>query len=287
APVIAWNAAHGWASFAKQGGRLGDFRPTNAIRFLAELAAGQAGLATPLVFALCVAGAFLALRRGWRGRDPVWTLLALLTFIPAIVFVQHAFGDRVQGNWPAVLYPSAALAAAGLERRLWLRLHAPAVALGLAVTALVYVQAAAAPFPLPPRLDPIALHLAGWRDLAAQVDAARRGAGASFVASDDYGEAAELARALPGVAVIGVEPRWSLFALPRPRLAGKQGILVRSARRGPDIDMGAWASVHAVGTIERRSGTRVVEGFRLYRVIGRAQPAVAQALLPHPGSEPR
>ncbi|MGA9868829.1 MAG: glycosyltransferase family 39 protein [Acetobacteraceae bacterium] len=283
APVIAWNAAHGWASFVKQGGRIGDFRPTNAIRFLAELAAGQAGLATPLVFALCVAGGVLALRRGWGRREPAWTLLALLTCIPAFVFVQHAFGDRVQANWPAVLYPSAVIAAAGLERRLWLRLRVPAVVLGLAVTALTYVQAATFAFPLPAKLDPIAMRLAGWQGLAGQVDAARRASGAGFVAADDYGPAAELARALPGVPVIGVEPRWSLFVLPHPVLAGKSGVLVRSARRGPDVDVRAWASVRPIGEIERRSGALVMERFRLYRVVGRGRPGVAQAVLPRPG----
>ncbi len=281
APVVAWNAAHGWASFAKQGGRVDDFRPTNALRFLAELAAGQAGLATPLVFVLCVAGAVLALRRGWGRRDPAWTLLALLTLIPAVVFVQHAFGDRVQANWPAVLYPSATLAAAGLERRLWLRLRGPAVALGLAITAAVYIQASAAPVPLPVRFDPTAMRLAGWRGLADRVEAARRAAGASFVAADEYSQAGELARALPApVPVIGVERRWALFDLPHPDITGKVGILVRSARRGPDIDARPWASLRPLGEVERRRGAQVVERFRLYRVIGRSGRGVPEALLP-------
>lgn len=287
APVVAWNAAHGWASFAKQGGRIGDFRPTNAIRFLGELAAGQAGLATPLVFILCVAGTLLALRLAWRRRDPTWTLLALLTLIPVIVFVQHAFGDRVQANWPAVLYPSATLAAAGLEWRMWLRLRTPAVALGLAITGVVYVQATAAPFPLPSRLDPTALRLAGWQGLADQVEAARRTAGAHFVAADDYGPAAELARALPGaVPVIGVERRWSLFALPRPVIAGQTGLLVRSERRGPDVDAHPWATIRPIGEAARRRGTQVVERYRLYRVVARAQPSTAEALLPRTAVNP-
>ena len=281
APVLAWNAAHGWASLVKQGGRVGAFRPTNALRFLAELTAGQAGLATPLIFVLCVAGGLAALRLAWGRRDPAWTLLAALTVLPALVFVQHAFGDRVQANWPVVLYPSAALAAAGLEARFWTRLRAPAVALGLAITALAYAQATAAPFPLPAALDPTALRLAGWRGLAEQVEMARRAAGASFVAADEYGEAAELARALPAsVPVIGVERRWALFALPRPAIGGKAGILVRSARRGLDLDGGPWASLHPLGGAERLRGARVVEAFRLYRVVGRSGAGVPAALLP-------
>ncbi|MBV8870659.1 MAG: UDP-phosphomannose--protein mannosyltransferase, partial [Acetobacteraceae bacterium] len=236
---------------------------------------------TPLIFVLCVAGGLAALRLAWGRRDPAWTLLAALTVLPALVFVQHAFGDRVQANWPVVLYPSAALAAAGLEGRFWTRLRAPAVALGLAITALAYAQATAAPFPLPAALDPTALRLAGWRGLAEQVEMARRAAGASFVAADEYGEAAELARALPAsVPVIGVERRWALFALPRPAIGGKAGILVRSARRGLDLDGGPWASLHPLGGAERRRGAQVVEAFRLYRVVGRSGAGVPAALLP-------
>ncbi len=49
APVLWWNAAHGWASFAKQGGRTGDWRPADALRHVAELLGGQLGLGTPAV----------------------------------------------------------------------------------------------------------------------------------------------------------------------------------------------------------------------------------------------
>ena len=63
APVLAWNAGHGWASLLKQGGRAADWDPSAALRHLGELLAGQAGLATPLVF-LCLAAGD---RRGGPG----------------------------------------------------------------------------------------------------------------------------------------------------------------------------------------------------------------------------
>ena len=65
------------------------------------------------------------------------------TALPALILVQHALGDRVQANWPAILYPAAAIAATGLGRR-WQRLFAPAAILGLALTAVVWIQAIAA-----------------------------------------------------------------------------------------------------------------------------------------------
>ncbi|HEY4173251.1 MAG TPA: glycosyltransferase family 39 protein, partial [Rhodopila sp.] len=62
APVLLWNAAHGWVGFVKQGGRVEDWRPARAAGFLAELVGGQIGLATPLVWVLCMIGLVVAVR---------------------------------------------------------------------------------------------------------------------------------------------------------------------------------------------------------------------------------
>jgi 4-amino-4-deoxy-L-arabinose transferase-like glycosyltransferase len=275
-PVLLWNAAHDWASFARQGGRVDAWQPAKAARFLSELIAGQLGLVTPVIFVLCAAGIVLAVRQAWRTRDAAWTLLAALTLPAVVVFLQHALGDRVQGNWPAIIYPAAAIAAAGLQAPAWQRLYRPGVAIGLAITLLAYLQAGLGLLPLPVRLDPIALRLAGWDALAAGVEAARVQAGAGFVAADQYGVAAELARLLPpGVAVIGVEPRWALFNLAPATTANRTGILVRSARSG-DADRTQWSSVTDLGRVDRKRGGDEVEAFRLYRVSGGADtlPAV-------------
>jgi 4-amino-4-deoxy-L-arabinose transferase-like glycosyltransferase len=281
-PVVWWNADHGWSSFARQGGRVDAWHPANAARFLGELIAGQFGLVTPLIFVLCMAGIVVAARQAWRTRDPAWTLLAALTLPAVILFAQHALGDRVQGNWPAIIYPAAAIAVAGLRAPVWQRLYAPAVALGLAITLLVYLQGTLALLPLPVRIDAISLRLAGWNTLGAEIDTARRQAGVAFVAADQYGVAAELARALPSdVAVIGVEPRWALFDLRRASVAGQTGILVRSARRGNEVDGAPWSSMTEIGEVERKRGTTLVETFQLYRVIGGANTKAAVDL-PHP-----
>ena len=166
APVLDWNAAHDWVSFAKQGGRTGDWRPADAARFLGELFGGQVGLATPGVAMLCAAGIWAAARRMRHGAAPA--MLAALTIPSAAVFLQHALGDRVQANWPAVLYPAASIAAVAYAGRWW----RAAAGLGFAITALVYVQAAAAPFPLPRRLDVTLIRLGGWDGLVQQVAAA-------------------------------------------------------------------------------------------------------------------
>ncbi len=268
APVVLWNAEHGWASFAKQGGRTGAWDPGAALRHLSELLGGQAGLATPLVFVLLSAGVWAAVRRA-AGRDPAPSLLAALTVPGLLVFVQHAVGDRVQANWPAIVYPAAAVCAAGLGWRLW----RPAAALGLVITALVYVQGAAAPFPLPRRLDPILIRLGGWDGVSRDLEAMRREQGAGWVASEAYGVASLLAwRAPPGVPVLGAEDRWALFRLPQASDAGP-GLLLVSQRRSEPPDPAYWATAQQVGQVVRTRGSAPdgveAERFRVYRVTQR------------------
>ncbi len=268
APVLAWNAVHGWASFAKQGGRIDEWRPARAVQFLGELIAGQLGLATPLVLVLCVAGLALACRRAWQRRESGATLLVALSLPAVAVFVEHAFADRVQANWPAIIYPAAAIAAAGLAAPAWRRLIRPAVLLGLAMTAVAYLQATLALLPVPIRFDPSALQLAGWPDLAAQVEAARRRVGAGFVAVDQYGVGSELAYWLQGDApVVGIEQRWRTFDLPMAVLGGQVGILVRSTRREAPSGAGPWAARDPVGVVTRQRDGQPVETYRLYRVV--------------------
>ena len=281
-PVVVWNASHDWVSFARQGGRTGAWNPARALQFLGELIGVQIGLATPLIFVILADGVVTAVHRAWRGRDPAWTLLAALTVPPLLVFLQHALGDRVQGNWPAILYPAAALAGGGLTGRFWQRLRLPAVALGVAITAVVYVQAAIGLVPLPPRLDPTALRLAGWPTLAGEVAAIAREQGARFVAADDYGVAAELARTVPpDLAAIGAEERWRLFDLPEAELAGSAGLLVRSTRRDANVDRAPWAELREIGHASRVRDGQEIERFRVYRVTGRpASPSTV--LLPRP-----
>ncbi len=281
APVLWWNACHGWASFAKQGGRAGVFDFARAPQYLGELLGGQAGLATPLVFVLCVAGCVHAVRRA-ASRPAGWSLLVALSVLPMLVFIEHAFGDRVQANWPAIVYPAASIAAAGLSAG-WLRWVKPAVGLGLVLTAIAWTQAAFAPLALPMRLDPTLLRLGGWEALAAEI-AARPDVG--FVASDNYGHAALLARLLPpGVPVYGIEERWRLFGLPdaAPAIAGRSGLLIRSARRDDAPDPADWSEIVRLGTLDRTRNGMTAETFRLYRVTGQTHPgATPIVVLPRP-----
>jgi hypothetical protein len=201
--------------------------------------------------------------------------------LPALVFIQHAAGDRVQANWPAILYPAAAVAAAGLSGRFWRRLRIPAIALGLFITGAVYVQAAFAPLSLPAKLDPIALQMGGWPGLAAAVEDSRRRTGASFVAADQYSLAAELARnSVTGVPVIAIGPRWSSFNLPAASVDGMTGILVVPEHRATPTGEPEWSAAAEIGKAVRETGGIIIETYRLYRVV--PQRTARAVLLPRP-----
>jgi 4-amino-4-deoxy-L-arabinose transferase-like glycosyltransferase len=280
-PVLWWNAAHGWASFVKQGGRIDNPQFHRAARFLLELIGGQLGLATPLVLALSIAGVARATWRAWHTRDPVATLLVALTLPPSLVFIEHALGDRVQGNWPAIIYPAAVIAAATLEASRWRRLYWPASLLGLGITLAVYLHAALGLLPIPIRLDPSALQLDGWPQLATSVDEQRRRFGADFVVADQYGAASELAYWLPAnVPSVALGARWRLFDLPKARVAGQTGLLVRSTRRGAMTGNDGWLDVEPIGTVDRTRNGETIETYRLYRVTSPVASSELAALPP-------
>jgi 4-amino-4-deoxy-L-arabinose transferase-like glycosyltransferase len=266
-PNLIWNAEHGWVSFFKQGSRVTHFDVDRAAQFFAELVASQIGLATPIIFALGVAGLWRLAGR----RDPAVSLLLWLSALPAAVFLEHVLSDRVQSNWPAVIYPAACLAAGGLlaaRGRAWL---APALLSGFALTALVYAQALAGLVPIPPRHDPAALQLAGWRGVAAAVQAHP----AAFYTSDEYGPAAELAFFLPSDVVAefggGFDRRWDFLGLPVLNVpAGTPGILVTRRADTPCPVL--------LGTVTRARGGGIVATYRLCRFLAPADGVV----LPHP-----
>jgi 4-amino-4-deoxy-L-arabinose transferase-like glycosyltransferase len=267
-PVMLWNADHHWASFLKQGGRTGDFHPARAAQFLGELVLGQLGLATPVVFVLCVAGLVHATRLAVIRRDPAAGLLVALGVLPALVFIQHALGDRVQGNWPEILYPAAVIAAAMLPLTMrWLK---PALAVGFVMTLVIYVQAVASPIPIGGVSDPTIRVLGGWAGLTEAVARRAQQTGAHFVAVDEYGLGSELALRLPpSMPVVADDPRWRLFNLPHPGLtltAGETGLLIRTTRRRTSPDAGPWARMSEIGILGRGRYGRIGESYKVYAV---------------------
>jgi 4-amino-4-deoxy-L-arabinose transferase-like glycosyltransferase len=283
APVIAWNATHGWAGFLRQGGRIGGFNPGNAPGYLAELVGGQIGMLTPIIFALSALGLFHATRAAWRERAATPMLLALLSLPPLLVFLQHTLTERVQGNWPAIVYPAAILAAAIWGAPRW---RVPGGWLGAGLTSLVYIHAVFSALPIPPRLDPSMKRLAGWEDLAGQADQVRREQNAGFITADDYAVASMLAWRMPGITILVTQPRWSVFGLPRETPAGP-GILIRSARLAERVETERWREQVPLGNAARGRNGVTAEEYRLYRVLPRAPEPLPRLPTARPGWSPR
>ncbi len=267
APDLYWNATHGWVSFLKQGSRVASFDPARAAQFFAELLFGQLGLITPVIAVLAAAGVWHL-----RWREPRGALLLWLTLLPLAVFVQHTISSRVQANWPAVLLPAAFIAAGALPAPVLARWLKPALATGLALSLAVQVQAAAALFPLPPRLDPTALQLQGWGGLTQ----ALKQRNVTILSADDYATLAELAYLLPPeVVIVGLESRWQYFDMKSDNaLAGQNAI--RLTRRQDA------ACPNPLGTLTRQRGAAPIIS---YRLCGFTVPP-GGVLLPRPLSQP-
>jgi 4-amino-4-deoxy-L-arabinose transferase-like glycosyltransferase len=263
APNIYWNATHHWASYLKQGSRVTGFDAARSLQVLAEFVASQIALATPLIFGLAAFGLW---RLGDTHTSPAH-LLVWLTVVPGVVFLEHVLSDRVQGNWAAIMYPSACLAAASLPMATLRRWLNPALALGFLLSALAYAQALAAPFPIPTRADTTALQLSGWPGLATAAAASAP----AFLTSDDYATAAALAYYAPKTTTVaGFAPRWNLLFTPAAHLKGATGILVtrRTDTHCPVL----------LGTVIRKRGDTPIATYLLCRYVAPAQ----GVLLPSP-----
>jgi hypothetical protein len=261
-PVLWWNAGHGWASVHRQGGRIGDFHPQ--ARYLIELVLGQLALATPVVAVVLAVALWGAARAALRTRAAAWTLIVATTLPAALVFLQHALGDRVQGNWPAILYPGAVLAAALApvwRQRRWVR-HG--IQLGYGMMLIACAHAASLRPALSPRLDPVIRLLDGWSDFAA----AAASHPAAFIAAEEYGLASELAFGQSRLPVLGLDRRWSLFDLPAMAVGDQTGIFIVGRRHGGGVAPAGWATVRPLGTLTRGHGKIPAEVYDVYAVSG-------------------
>lgn len=282
APVVLWNYQHGWASFAFQ------FARTNgdglSLRFLPEFLGGQIGLLTPLVFGLSLGGLWLGLRRS-EEEDGQATLVLVSLIGPLLAyFLLHSLHARVNGNWIAPAYPVFAVlgAQAAFQQRQFPARAQTAIAfsrrwavpVGLAFVGIAYVQAAAAPIPFNPSRDPTAL-MAGWSDLAAQVDATADKIGAQFLLTSHYRLTSELSvysRAARPIIQFNERLRWlSLAGSPPPPL--ERGVYVVEAARDESREISArFRVLEKVAEIRRTRNGRPIATYVLYLV---AEPRTA------------
>ncbi|MFO0581910.1 MAG: glycosyltransferase family 39 protein [Anaeromyxobacter sp.] len=270
-PVVVWNARHGWASFGFQTterAHASHFRPVLVGRFLGL----QAGLVTPVMLVLLVEAVVQAFRR--RADDAFrlcFVFAAPLMLIAAVVSPVH----WVKGNWLAPAYPAALAAAAALFLEGGWRRRAGLAALVVALVGGVYVHLVplvpAVPFPARDEGS------AGWRELAARVEAERAALPAdAFVAGCNYKVSAELGYYLAG------RPRtWSSelagdhglqyrYWFEPAELAGRTGLVVRDLREKDTCRRLAEActTLSPLPSLVPLRGEAPVTTFELYRCEG-------------------
>ena len=280
APFVVWNAAHGWATFAKQ---LGRAPPTGfAPYYLAEFVIAQTGLMNPLVVAALVpAVAAIPWRApiAARSRDEARRILACTIAPAAVYFLLHSLHDRIQGNWLAPLYPAAAilaadwvaeahsrgvsgLAAAIAKAAQW------AAPVGLVVAALSFAEAMTSAVPLGPA-SPFA-RLEGFRGLARDLDAKARAEGAGYVLTQGYALTSLMTYyGDPTIAVVQPEQRirWIFEPAPPETLFAPPGLALGEPGRHFDLILKMrFREVEPAGPLQRRQAGGTLEAYELYRV---------------------
>jgi len=191
-PVLWWNAHHEWVSFVYQAGRTHSHGLT--LNYLSDYVGSQAAYLTPPVFVLGIL-AFLNAPGSLKVPASVRILVLSLITPTLLYFAWHSLHERVEGNWPEVMYPAYAMAATMIvhtarsssDKKPWIRWsHRLMIPIAAGLALLVYAQALIGPIPLG-RKDPVSRELAyGWQGIARQVEAARRDNDAASIITSDY-----------------------------------------------------------------------------------------------------
>ena len=280
APFVAWNAGHGWATFAKQLGRAPPhgFAPF----YIAEFLVSQVALINPLVFAALVPGvAAIPWRTAVPPRSPneARRILACTIAPAAAYFLLHSAHNRVQGNWLAPLYPAAAILAADWvseARRsgasgfsaLAARAALWAAPVGLAFAALAFAEILTDAVPLG-TVDPLA-RLEGFRALARDLDARARADNAAYVLTEGYALTSLMSYyGDPAIAVVQPDQRmrWIFEPAPAETLFAGPGLALGEPGRRFDLILAMrFRKVEPAGLLERQGGGGAVEAYELYRV---------------------
>jgi hypothetical protein len=277
-PVVVWNWNHGWASFAKQFGRVVRGEPFT-FRYLGELVGGYIGLASPLIALLALVGCLRVASSALAVRDQLRALL-VVALLPLFAYlVAHAIHDSVPPNWAAPLYPFLAVCAAVAVGEPWrwlpdserakARVATWATGTGLLMSGLLLLHAAYPLIVVSGTRDPTS-QMRGWPEFARAVDEARRASGACWIATWSYATTGQLAYALsPATPVVQLNERIRYAHLPAvdETLFGCPGVLVELERRvSPDKLRARFADVQTLGRITRGYAGVPIASYALYRL---------------------
>jgi 4-amino-4-deoxy-L-arabinose transferase-like glycosyltransferase len=231
APNLIWNADNDWGTLAFQFGRI--VSSDQQWWYLPQFVAEQFVLASPFIADLAIRG----LWRTTRSKDQRHLLIAALLW-PAIIFFSiHALQDRVHRNWPDIIYPALAVAAAyAFHNKLGPRfLRSGAVPVAVLILVAVYAQALFRVVPLE-RVDALNQHLAsGMKDVTAPIARVVSLTGARGVVTTDFAMTAWLRFYLSSpVPVIQLTDEFRYPYAPRATASDLGGTLIYVA---PDVNL--------------------------------------------------
>jgi 4-amino-4-deoxy-L-arabinose transferase-like glycosyltransferase len=279
-PVVSWNYANDWASFAKQAEHGIKDKPASAAASVAAFFGGQAGLATPVIFVFCLFGSFYALVRGLKAGDARWLMLGAMSAPVLAFFIIHAANQKIQPNWPGLVYPAALLAAVHAFRALssgkgaarWLgAAFRLAPWIGIAFTLTAFAQLGLGLLPIAAKKDPTT-RLKGWSQLGGDIERIRRDHSAGMVLTDRYAITGELAFYGSGWEdVAQINERIRYVSLPPPdedKLKNAPALLV--LRKGADASPVAsfFADSHRIATLTRDAGFNPNDSYDVYFING-------------------
>ena len=193
-------------------------------RYIGEYIGSQAGLITPMVFGLIVAGWVRVARSGRTQDNWIYSYLFWTSFPVIALFAFLSLHTRVYGNWPCNGYLTACVLAAVLysqstgqtqhpkrspaSSRLWLW----SVGSAYFLTALVLIHVVQPFLPIPPKLDRTIYEIRGWDLLGEKVAEIKESLPRpenSFIFGLRYQVASELAFYVPGQPFTVSINRWN------------------------------------------------------------------------------
>ncbi|MTI07657.1 glycosyltransferase family 39 protein [Roseibium denhamense] len=274
-PVLYWNHLHEWASFYKQFGRAGATDYT--AKYIFEFIGALLGLLNPITAVLAALGAAV-LFKGLRQGNSAASLL-ILTCVPFLAYLlYHSLHSRVQGNWPAPLFPAFAIMAAvfaadaALRTKLWKRFAVAAVVLGVGVSILVQVHAVSPITGAFARKDPT-FQLRGWPEIGGALSALAEEEGAGFIATTSYGLNGQIDYLMKDrLPVVQLNERIRYLMVPDPDVAlfDETGLYVAIKRRDRSDRLAqTFETVTPVATLTRSVKGVPLEEMRVYRISGK------------------
>jgi 4-amino-4-deoxy-L-arabinose transferase-like glycosyltransferase len=272
-PVLIWNAEHGWASFAKQFGRVTEGNTLN-LGPVGEMLGWYLALASPLIAVLALLGLADVVRRAVRDRTSNEILLAA-AIVPMLgYFLLHALHSRVLPNWPAPVYPLlASCAAVGLRK--WVSMNRQlivaifAVGVGVVSTGLVYAHAK---WPLVHLKKDAMGEMRGWPAFTGRIAGVAKDFDDVWIVTKSFATTAQLSFALKDrlpVVQLGEQIRYENLGPVPDEILSKPALYVDlEGKKQPAVLRQCFSEVQPMIPLTRGDGTQNGAAYVSYQLLG-------------------